>query len=459
MTVNIRLKLFFSVFLALLLTIIVLSGLVKVKVEHEFTAYVAAQDKHWLEQLSSALSQYYSTYQRWDKLTDPENWYLYLKATLIEANPTVDHPETRIDRFITRVVLLDAQQKRLMGPQQARLSLERVPIIVNQQTVGYLSSIYQSQLTQKLEHEFNQQIIHQLGWIIAIMLVVALGLAWWLSRHFGIPIQALRKTSQLLTEGQFNSRVTIAGADELAALGKDVNALAERLEANEKARKQWMADIAHELRTPLTILKGEIEALEDGISDPTPHTFHSLNQEVNQLQRLVEDLYQLSLVENGSLSYFLQPTELAPLIEAGMQRYEPSFKKKNLLLIAVTKLPHRVQVQADPQRLQQLINNLFENSLRYTDSPGVLQVSMLVHSHKVEILFDDSAPGVPDEALNHLFDRLYRVESSRNRATGGAGLGLSICRAIVDAHHGQLNAEHSPLGGLRIRLELPLAQE
>jgi two-component system sensor histidine kinase BaeS len=232
--------------------------------------------------------------------------------------------------------------------------------------------------------------------------------------------------------------------------------LAERLQQNEASRKQWIADIAHELRTPLAILRGEIEALQDGINQPDASTLASLHQEVSHLQRLVSDLYDLSMSDSGALSYRKESLDLIAVLQETLALHSTSLDEQQLSVDVKGLNQQPVLIQGDSQRLQQLFKNLLENSLRYTDKPGQLHISTQLKAGWVDILFEDSSPGVPEDALPRLFERLYRVESSRNRATGGAGIGLSICRNIVEAHGGSISAAHSALGGLEIRVHLPL---
>nr|CAA6802370.1 MAG: Sensory histidine kinase BaeS [uncultured Thiotrichaceae bacterium] len=216
-------------------------------------------------------------------------------------------------------------------------------------------------------------------------------------------------------------------------------------------------DIAHELRTPLSILRGEIEAIQDGISQATPQTIQSLHQETLHLQRLVEDLYTLSISDSGSLTYHKTTLNIAGLLRETLAQFDAPLKEAQLIL--TSEIINIANVEGDSQRLQQLFQNLLRNSLRYTDTPGKLHVTLTVTSNQVSISFEDSPPGVPNESLPHLFERLYRVESSRNRATGGAGIGLSICHNIALAHDGSISAEPADLGGLKITITLPRTTE
>jgi two-component system sensor histidine kinase BaeS len=244
-----------------------------------------------------------------------------------------------------------------------------------------------------------------------------------------------------------------AGGDELGDLARDFNLLGRTLQRNEEARRDWIADISHELRTPLTVLRGEIEAMQDGLRPVSLEGVASLHAEVLSLGKLVDDLYELSLSDLGALDYRREPVSLAEIAVSAVETHRLRFEDKG---VALTLGPMRPSVvYGDRRRLAQLLGNLLENSVRYTDPGGRCEVCLEANATSSVVTIDDSAPGVPAELNERLFERLYRVEGARTREHGGAGLGLAICRNIVEAHGGLIAALASPLGGLRIRLELP----
>ncbi len=267
------------------------------------------------------------------------------------------------------------------------------------------------------------------------------------------PILALSNHTRDLQEGHYSARLETRRRDELGTLTKQVNQLAQRLDQGQQARQRWFSDIAHELRTPVAILQGELEAISDGIRPLSPEFIKSLEGEVAQLTHLINDLHDLALADGGNLRYQFHRDDLADLLGEVVDSYRNSFAQQTISL--ETRLPEQAVVDMDPVRIRQLLDNLLQNSLKYTASGGTLSISLTQRPDNWELLIEDSAPGVPDDALPRLFDHLYRVESSRNRRTGGAGLGLAICQRIVEAHGGTIGAEHSPLGGVRIRITLP----
>jgi two-component system, OmpR family, sensor histidine kinase BaeS len=230
--------------------------------------------------------------------------------------------------------------------------------------------------------------------------------------------------------------------------------MALTLEKNEKARRQWVADISHELRTPLAVLRGEIEALMEGVRTVSPEAIRSLHAEVLRLHRLVDDLHQLALSDLGALTYRKEELDLADALRESIETCRGAFISKGVDLISDISGTQGITIFADRERLLQLFSNLLDNSLKYTDSKGELKVRLSSDSDRVVVEFEDSAPGVPEDEVGKLFDRLYRVEGSRNRASGGAGLGLAICRNIVEAHAGTIAAYPSSLGGVLVRVIL-----
>ena len=259
-----------------------------------------------------------------------------------------------------------------------------------------------------------------------------------------------------LAAGDYASRVEIGANDELGTLARDFNQLAQTLEHTERARRTFMADISHELRTPLAVLRAELEAIQDGIRPPSASTLEAMNQELGQRGKLIDDLHDLSLTDVGAMAYRRAPIDLVTVLQAAQAGMQRRFEAAGLRL-EVSIAPPPLSISGDEARLQQLFGNLLENSLRYTDKGGIARLHCQRDDAVAGISIEDSAPGVPEDKLEKLFERFYRLEASRNRASGGSGLGLAICRNIVEAHDGKIVAEPSPLGGLRIRIELPLA--
>jgi len=358
-----------------------------------------------------------------------------------------------------RVMLFDGTQKVLIpypGGDPGEMDLAvKLPIRVDNRVVGYLGYIPRLRLVRSLESITSVQQSRRFGVIglgmFAAVLVVAALISHWLSRR----LRALGQGATALARGVYSTRIAARGHDELARLAGDFNHLAQALEAAQRGRQQWIADIAHELRTPLTSLRAEIEAVQDGVRPLSQASIASFAQEVQQLTRLVEDLRMLSLSDLGALTYRKEPVLLAEVLDDALSAGRGAITARGLSVR--TELDPALRVDADSDRLTQVFGNLLQNTLRYTEAPAQLRVRLYADAGQARIDWEDSPPGVPDEDLPRLTERLYRVDESRARVSGGTGLGLAIVKAIVDAHGGRLEAGHSVFGGLRWSIWLPLS--
>ena len=356
--------------------------------------------------------------------------------------------------FRLRLRLLDENDHPVFGPREVDGAETRRDIVWQDQVVGYLVLRKSSEIVDELAEgfELDQRQTYILITLLALLLATAASMV--LARRLLKPVHQLAAGARALGSGAYGTRIETSRTDELGRLAEDFNRLALTLARNEEIRQRWIADISHELRTPLAVLRSEIEALVDGIREATPDRLQSLQQEVINISELVNDLYELALSDIGALDYRREPLDLAEIIEQTAEAFGPRFAASGLTLH--NRVDHPLPMLGDRRRLQQLFTNLLENSQRYTQPGGRVEIVPEKANGECKLVLQDSAPGVPDEALGQLFDRLYRVDKSRSRQLGGAGLGLAICRNIVDAHSGHIEAGHSPLGGLAIHIRLPL---
>ena len=370
-----------------------------------------------------------------------------------EVAPPGNPPALTID---PRLLLLDANKRVVIGPEWRAEQAVLKPIAVDDKLVGYLGYVPRLQMVASLERVFQAQQTRTyaaiaLGLFAAVLLNAAL-IAHWLSRR----LRALGAGTTAIAQGDYDVRLPAQGHDELAQLADDFNRMAVSLQAARQARQQWIADIAHELRTPLATLRAEIEALQDGIRKPDAANLDSLAQEVTRLTRLVDDLRLLSLSDLGALDYRFAPLDLGRFVADYL--HEATARPGQRLALS-TELPEGLSVRADGDRLDQVLANLLQNTLRYTHDPAALEVRLVRDGDEARLSWEDSAPGVPAEALPRLTERLYRVDESRASASGGSGLGLAIAQAIVEGHGGRMAASASTLGGLRWDVWLPLHTE
>lgn len=448
-------RLFAVLFACTALVLVVMMVAQRVGFQRGFLEYLSRQEVARADPLTEGLADYYRLHGHWHELRgEGRQWRRLLWRYHQFSFGSPHHGQPDILALAARLTLLDASRHLVVGnPRPAPDAVLR-PIGVDGSTVGWLAISPYTQLTDTVDLQFEAQQNRSL-WLGAALAVLLAGLAAaWLARRFLAPIKRVAAASRELGAGNFSTRVSVPGNDELAQLGRDFNRLAAALEDNEKARRAFMADIAHELRTPLTVLQGELEALQDGVRLATPAALQSLLQETATLTKLVEDLRQLAQSDRGSLSYRFAALDLAELTREEARAQQPQFVAAGLSL-DFSDVPAKLAYLGDAERLRQLLRNLLANSQRYTDAPGRVEIHLGVTADTVYVRVEDSAPGVPDRAVPHLFERLYRVEESRNRASGGSGLGLAIVEAIVTVHGGEVTAGPSVLGGLSVEVRLP----
>lgn len=360
-----------------------------------------------------------------------------------------------------RFILLDRKEKLVSGKKWRNetyfFSEMYIKLDGKQKLIGYLGTPMNPALRDLRDNEFAKRQQNHFLLTAMVALLIALACAIPLSYLLTQRVKKLAAHVQQLSKGDYQQRLSTKGQDEISTLAENLNHLAHTLNQTEQARKRWVADISHELRTPLAVLKADLEALEDGVRKFDAKAVTRLQKHATRLASLVNDLYQLSLTDIGAMSYRKQICDITEILGELSVSLQDKLNQSGLLL--ETQLPSTpVVLFADPERLHQLFLNLFNNSINYTEAPGTIRASLSIESQHALFIIEDSAPGVNPELHEKLFERLYRAESSRSRETGGAGLGLSICRNIVDAHAGKISIETSALGGLKVSVYLPLQE-
>ena len=476
-------KIFIAFTLMSLLVVTLLVGIMRFYVARNFADYVHRSLLERHSDFSYALVAEYQTHNGWQALKDnADRWEEILRTSLprkeIDSGrrpprpPEVESrksgitaqelpppkPRGRIERLARRLVLFDGAKQHVAGGR-ARSTMDRYAlrkIAIDGRTIGWLGLHKRELLTNPLAAGFLKQQSQMFYIIGGAILVLAAIVSFILSRHLLAPVRKLTAGTRDLASRKFDTRIAVQAKDELGQLAADFNTMADTLETYERMRQQWISDIAHELRTPLSILLGEIEALKDGVREVNADTLESLNSEARHLSKIVNDLHELSQADAGALAIKKERINPVAVIEETLGHFEQGFVENQ---IAIEKdLMHQppVSVIGDADRLKQLFSNLLENTLRYADAPGTLTIGQELSANRLVFYFEDTGPGVPEESLERLFDRLYRVDRSRSRSRGGSGLGLSICKSIAGALGGEIRAVNGKSGGLRIEVELPL---
>lgn len=287
---------------------------------------------------------------------------------------------------------------------------------------------------------------------------IALLLALVLAERLARPMRELTQAARQMSKGDLSQRVPIEGKDELAGLGQAFNQMAGSLQQANQNRQAMTADIAHELRTPLSVQRAHLEAIQDGIYPTSPESLQPVLEQNLLLTRLVEDLRTLALADAGQLRLEVVPVEFLGLLDRIVERFQPQAKANGIDLSLIVSPALQVVgpiLQVDPIRIEQILGNLFSNALRYLSQSGSIVVNVEPRGKTLAIQVRDSGPGIPPEALAHIFERFYRADTSRSRLEGGSGLGLAIARQLAEAHGGTLTAANALPNGAIFTLTLP----
>jgi two-component system sensor histidine kinase BaeS len=433
-----------------------------------FLEYTAEQELATIREAASTVAEIYRREGGWSALRDnPRRWNDLLRSSSgpprHDGRPGPGGPPGRPPpddplELGRRIALLDQGGELIAGRPESADPEHAVPIVVDGTTVGYVSIAPRRQLTGQVDRNFAREQDRSIFAIAVAALLLAALISAVLARQLTRPIRSLASGARAIADGDYHTRIPSVRNDELGDLADEFNRLSETLERNRASRRQWVSDIAHELRTPLSVLRGELDAIEDGVRTFDVGTQKSLQAETARLTRLVGELHDLSVYDEGGLDYRREKTDIVALLRDVLAGAEKRLGEAGIRL--EHSLPEReIVVAVDSAKLERVFMNLIENTLRYTDKPGELAVTCAAEDASVIIDFADSAPGVPDRALSRMFDRLFRVDASRSRDTGGSGLGLAICKAIVESHDGSIAAAAADLGGVSIRIRLPVADE
>lgn len=466
---SIRFKLWLTFLATLVLSTTAMLLFTHASVKQGFLNYVTQQAINRLQYLEFAVNEIYTRELSLDILREDKRLWRRLKyhtfrefiqqqtREALSRNQPPPHPSVKAQEraFIDQIILTDPDKKLIVGNYFRNAEYSWRALYYEENLIGYLGYIKPKDFMRSVDRLFVYQQLKAFALLSAAIVIGSFLVALLVSNWLLKPLSELSRGAKKITAGDFSIRINRQSSDELGLLCQNFNELAKTLAANEDARKQWVADISHEMRTPLAVLKAQIEAMQDGVRQATPQNLELLKNKIDALSALINDLYELSLSDLGAMTYKKVALPLAELVDSVTADFDQNMQTADLEISVDNRLDDKCQILGDSNRLNQLLGNLLKNCLRYTDKPGKVQIQAWADRNSAHITIEDSAPGVPEQELEKIFERLYRLDESRTRATGGAGLGLSICKNIVHAHHGDISASQSDLGGLRINVTLP----
>ncbi len=444
---------FLAVVAAAVGTMVLLSGWMT---EAEFRRYTFSQNAGW-GQLAAELANYYAEHGSWEGV---ESLFPPMRGGWGRRGSS---PMGRMGAS----TLTDARGNVILageGVETAHFSsaqLRRaIPIEVDGEIVGYLlpPDLTHAMPSGTPEQQFISRVRSALLFSALVALTVALVLGLLLFRSIVAPLNVLTRASQAIAAGDLSARAPVRGNHEIAQLAAAFNQMAESLERAERARRNQTADIAHELRTPLTVLQGTLEAMADGVYPLDRENVLLALSQVRTLARMVEDLRLLALSDAGELHLYARPLDLHNFLCRFLEGYRSKAREKGITLHL--EVPDRLPpVQADRDRLSQIVGNLLSNALRYVPQGGKVVIRAEEGAGEIRISVSDDGPGIPARELPHLFERFWRGDKARRRATGGSGLGLTIAKSLVEAHGGRIWVESEEGKGTTFTFTLPIAEE
>jgi signal transduction histidine kinase len=344
-------------------------------------------------------------------------------------------------------------------PNDAQEQALGAPVVVDGQTVGTLLVTTGDLSGQsELERRFLETVNRAVVWAVLLVAAASLLAAALLSRWLVAPLRQLTAAAEAMSGGDLSQRVEVRTRDEAGDLARAFNHMAGDLEAAEAQRRQMTADIAHELRNPLSVVRGNLEAMFDGVYPVDVEHLGPIYEGTVLLQRLVEDLRLLTLADTGQLELIRSDVDVEQLL-AGVAEGAQAIAQDRGISLQVNPTKGPLVVDGDADRLRQVLGNLLSNALRYTPAGGAVTLSARAAGGGVRFAVTDTGPGIPAGDLPHVFDRFYRGDAARDRAAGGSGLGLAIARALVEAHGGTIEVESAAGRGTTFSVELPQAPE
>lgn len=467
-------KLFFAVAAVALLVLALVAGAVALNMRSGFSYYLLQAEMGRISRIADALSTRADAPAGWPALRPEAAWDAFVMGNAPmdahrpppppglrerDRRPPPPRPSRPPSHLPERLALFDAGGRLVAGPASGPGPFAWRDIVAEDGTtvLGRLRLHAPAGAAAPADRLFVRGQMRTLALVTLLAMALAAAVGWLLARQFVAPIREIGARVGRLAAGDYAQRLAVDRSDELGRLMADHNALAQSLETSRRREREWLSNASHELKTPLAVLRAEIEAMQDGVRQPTPAVFASLHAATMRLSRLVADLNVLASGAELGVKTGASVLDLGDLVREATEAMRS--RCDGLQLDLRVEVGSRVPVGGDRERLRQVVDNLLDNACRYTNSPGRIEVVCERDGETARLTVRDTDPCPPADALPKLFERFYRVEGSRSRFSGGSGLGLAICRSIVEAHGGTISARQGPLGGLEMTIELPIAAE
>lgn len=440
---SLRLKLLISFFLVIAIGVGTIAYIASNSAINQFDRYVSRDQAERYQRLALTFSNYYRYMGSWDEVSD-------LTTRLSEM-----YNERIILTDPSNVVIGDTADKLTGEEIDSDWSNKSVTINLGDFSIGkiYIRTQQRSPLQKTFIGSVNRSVLT--GGIIAGIVGIVLALLF--SRNILKPIRELTEATKKMQQGELDQRVDTSSGGEIGKLGESFNELARRLKEQKTLREEMVSDVAHELRNPLSNIQGYLEGLKEGMIDPTKQVFETLHQQSLVLNRLVNDLRDVNRAKAGKLNLDKKLLVLEDIISREIKALKAKAEENDVELSQNLNGPNLLE--ADPERISQVVRNLIDNAITHTPKGGEINIESRTTSGEVVTTVSDDGAGIPEEDLPHIFDRFYRVDKSRSRGTGGTGLGLTIAKEIIESHGGRIMAKSREGKGSTFEFTLPLPEQ
>ena len=449
-----------------LITVAVISITANGLISHQFEQYVAQQRKMSSEQLAQSLSfQYHAEDGTWNvDYIHGLGMYALKDGYLIrlsDAEGQVIWDAENHDMTLCHQIMQDirTQMSQRRPDLDGNFTTYRYDLKQNDEVIGYLDVSYYSPYYL---NESDFRFLDSLNWILLVVgicaAVAAAAAGAVLAKSLSVPLLKVTEITRKISDGDYGARLENENGQtqEIAELSGAVNHMAERLERQETLRRRLTSDVAHELRTPVANVSLNLEMMLDEVWEPTKDRLQSCYEELGRISGIISDLEKLRQMEAENMNLELEPVNLLELAQAVETAFEPDLKKKKLTCEVSGEA---AAVMGDQRRLHQVIFNLVSNAVKYSTEGGSIQIRVKQEKHKAVLIVEDQGIGMAEEELPLIFERFYRTDLSRSRKTGGAGIGLAIVKAIVQAHQGTVTVTSKVGCGSRFTVTLPAGEE
>jgi len=437
---SLKLKLLASFFLIIAIAVGTIAYIASNSAINQFDRYVSRDQAERYQRLALTFSNYYRYMGSWEEVSE-------LTAKISEM-----YSERIVLTDPSGVVIGDTATKLNGEEISSDWSSKSVKLSLGDFSIGkiYIKTQKRSPLQNTFINSVNKSVLT--GGIIAGIVGIILALLF--SRNILKPIRELTKATKKMQEGELDQRVDSTSGGEIGKLGESFNELARRLKEQKTLREEMVSDVAHELRNPLSNIQGYLEGLKEGMIEPTKRVFESLHQQSLLLNRLVNDLRDVNRAKAGKLNLDKKQVVLEDIISRETKALKTKAEDEQVELSQDLNGPNLLD--ADPERISQVVRNLLDNAITHTPEGGEIEVKSLKSSEEAVTTVSDDGSGIPEEDLPYIFDRFYRVDKSRSRGTGGTGLGLTIAKEIVESHGGTITAKSNEGKGSTFKFTLPL---